>query len=58
MLSKLDLISLLDSMTFGVLFVDKARRVIAINRFLEALTGYSREEVSGFMVKISFVVIC
>jgi PAS domain S-box-containing protein len=47
MLSKLDLISLLDSLTFGVLFVDLARRVIAINRFLEALTGYNREEVIG-----------
>jgi PAS domain S-box-containing protein len=47
LLSKLDLISLLDSMTFGVLFVDPTRRVIAINRFLEALTGYNREEVIG-----------
>ena len=47
LLGKLDLINLLDSMTFGVLFVDPARRVIAINRFLEALTGYNREEVLG-----------
>jgi len=47
LLSKLDLISLLDSMTLGVLFVDPARRVIAMNRFLEALTGYNREEVVG-----------
>ena len=47
LLSKLDLISLLASMTFGVLFVDPTRRVIAINRFLEALTGYNREEVIG-----------
>jgi len=47
LLSKLDIISLLDSMTFGVLFLDPARRVIAINRFLEALTGYDREEVLG-----------
>jgi len=41
LLSQLDLISLLDSMTLGVLFMDPARRVIAINRFLEALTGYN-----------------
>ena len=47
LLGKLDIISLLDSMTFGMLFVDSARRVIAINRFLEALTGYNREEVLG-----------
>ena len=47
LLSQLDLISLLDSMTLGVLFMDPARRVIAINRFLEALTGYNREEVVG-----------
>jgi len=47
LLSKLDLISLFDSMTFGVLFVDLTRRVIAMNRFLEALTGYNREEVIG-----------
>jgi PAS domain S-box-containing protein len=47
LLSRLDVISLLDSMILGVLFVDQARRVITINRFLEALTGYSREEVVG-----------
>jgi PAS domain S-box-containing protein len=47
LLNQLDLISLFDSMTFGVLFIDPARRVIAINRFLEALTGYNREEVFG-----------
>ena len=47
LLNKLDLGSLLDSMALGVLFVDRARRVITINRFLEALTGYNREEVLG-----------
>ena len=47
LLNKLDLISLCDAMTFGVLFVDPARRVIAVNRFLEALTGYNREAVIG-----------
>jgi len=47
LLSQLDLISLLDSMILGLLFVDKGRRVITINRFLEALTGYNREEVIG-----------
>ena len=45
--SRLDLISLFDSMTFGLLFMDSARRVITINRFLEALTGYNREEIVG-----------
>jgi len=47
LLRQLDVTSLLDSMTWGVLFVDPARRVIVINRFLEALTGYNREEVFG-----------
>ncbi len=47
LLGKLDLISILDSMTFGVLFLDPARRVMAMNRFLEAMTGYNREEVLG-----------
>ena len=47
LLSQLDLISLVDSMTWGMLFVDPARRVITINRYLEALTGYSRQEVVG-----------
>ena len=47
LLGQLDLINLFDSMTFGVLLIDPDRRVIAINRFLEALTGYTREEVIG-----------
>lgn len=47
LLNKLDLVNLLDSMTMGILFINPSRRVIAINRFLEALTGYSREEVAG-----------
>ena len=47
LLSQLDLIGLLDSMMLGLLFVDKGRRVITINRFLAALTGYNREEVVG-----------
>ena len=47
LLNRLDLAGLLDSMTLGVLFVDHDRRVIALNRYLEALTGYSREEVIG-----------
>ena len=47
LLSQLDLISLFDSMTFGMLFIDPDRRVIAINRYLEALTGYGREDVFG-----------
>ncbi|MBW2471059.1 MAG: sigma 54-interacting transcriptional regulator [Deltaproteobacteria bacterium] len=47
LLNQLDLAGLLDSMTLGVLFVDSARRVLIINRFLEALTGYTREEVVG-----------
>ena len=47
LLNKLDIGSLLDSMALGVLFVDQTRRVITINRFLEALSGYNREEVVG-----------
>jgi PAS domain S-box-containing protein len=47
LLNQLDLSSLLDSMTLGVLLVDSARRVLSVNRFLEALTGYNREEVVG-----------
>lgn len=47
LLCQLDVTNLLDSMTWGVLFMDNARRVLAINRFLEALTGYDRDEVIG-----------
>ena len=47
LLNRLDLAGLLDSMTLGVLLIDLDRRVIALNRFLEALTGYTREEVTG-----------
>jgi len=46
-LCQLDLDGLLDSMTFGVLFVDPERRILTLNRFFEALTGHSREEVIG-----------
>ena len=48
-LKKLDIVNFFDSLTFGVLFVDLDHRVIAINRFLEALTGYNREEVKGVL---------
>jgi PAS domain S-box-containing protein len=34
-------------MTLGVLFIDVERRILTLNRFFEALTGYSREEVIG-----------
>jgi PAS domain S-box-containing protein len=47
LLSHFDILSLLDTMTLGILFVDPTRRVIALNRYLEALTGCSREEVIG-----------
>jgi len=47
LLGQLDVLSLLDAMTLGMLFVDPARRVITMNRYLEALTGCSREEVIG-----------
>jgi transcriptional regulator with PAS, ATPase and Fis domain len=49
LLDQLDVLSLLDAMTLGMLFVDPARRVIAINRYLEALTGCNREEVTGVL---------
>jgi two-component system response regulator AtoC len=47
LLNQLDLTCLLDTLTFGVIFLDSDRRVIIINRFLEALTGYNREDVVG-----------
>lgn len=49
LLKKLDIFSLLNPMTLGILFVDQGRRVIAINSFLEALTGYNLEEVAGVL---------
>jgi len=45
--SKLDVISFLDTMTLGVLFVNPTGRVLLINRYLEALTGYNREDIVG-----------
>ena len=47
LISSLNVTSFLDSLTLGVIFLDPDRRVIIINRFLEALTGYNREEVVG-----------
>jgi PAS domain S-box-containing protein len=47
LLQQLDVLGFLDTMTLGVLFMDSTLRVIAVNRFLEAMTGYSREDVAG-----------
>lgn len=47
LISQLDFLSLIDTLPHGMLLMDTSHRVIAINRFLEALTGYAREEVHG-----------
>ena len=47
LLGQLDLFGLLDAMMLGLLFVDRERRVITINRYLAAMTGYTREEAVG-----------
>lgn len=42
-----DLPALLDGLPMGVVLLDDAGRVLMLNKALEALTGYSREEVRG-----------
>jgi PAS domain S-box-containing protein len=42
-----DLPSLLDGLPVGVALLDDAGRVLMLNKALEALTGYSRDEVRG-----------
>ncbi|MBU1404459.1 MAG: sigma 54-interacting transcriptional regulator [Proteobacteria bacterium] len=42
-----DLIEILNGVPHGIALVDQDLRIIMMNRFLEALTGYSGEEVRG-----------
>ena len=42
-----DLIDILNGVPHGIALVDQDFRIIMMNRFLEALTGYSGEEASG-----------
>lgn len=42
-----DLPGLLDGLPVGVVLLDDAGRVLMLNKALEALTGYSRDEVRG-----------
>jgi len=42
-----DLIDILNGVPHGIALVDQDLRIIMMNRFLEALTGYSGEEASG-----------
>ncbi|MFH1021469.1 MAG: sigma 54-interacting transcriptional regulator [Pseudomonadota bacterium] len=42
-----DLIDILNGVPHGIAIVDPDLRIILMNRFLEALTGYSGEEVRG-----------
>ena len=42
-----DLPALLDGLPMGVVLLDDTGRVLMLNKALEALTGYSREEVRG-----------
>ncbi len=42
-----DLPALLDGLPMGVVLLDDEGRVLMLNKALEALTGYSREEVRG-----------
>ncbi len=42
-----DLLDILNGVPHGIALVDQDLRIIMMNRFLEALTGYSAEEVCG-----------
>jgi PAS domain-containing protein len=42
-----DLPALLDGLPVGVVLLDDEGRVLMLNKALEALTGYSRDEVRG-----------
>lgn len=46
-LQQTDIKALLDSLPLGVALLDPDNRVITLNRYLEALTGYNRAEASG-----------
>jgi len=44
---KADLLRVLDGIPHGIAIIDKQQRLLGLNRFLGALTGYNSEEVRG-----------
>ncbi|MBW1719293.1 MAG: sigma 54-interacting transcriptional regulator [Deltaproteobacteria bacterium] len=44
---KADLLHVLDGVPHGIAVLDKQQRLLGLNRFLGALTGYNSEEVQG-----------
>lgn len=44
---KADLLHVLDGIPHGIAVIDKQQRLLGLNRFLGALTGYNSEEVQG-----------
>jgi PAS domain S-box-containing protein len=44
---KADLLRVLDGVPHGIAVIDKQQRLLGLNRFLGALTGYNSEEVQG-----------
>ncbi|HBI15249.1 MAG TPA: sigma-54-dependent Fis family transcriptional regulator [Desulfobulbaceae bacterium] len=52
--AEFDIVNLIDAVPHGVMLLDHRRRVITLNRFLEALIGYSRDDVAG--VKGEYVI--
>jgi PAS domain S-box-containing protein len=47
LLQRIDVFELFDHLTVGILLMDSSRRVITINRYLEAVTGYRRQDIEG-----------
>ncbi len=47
LLKKIDFINFIDSIPHGVLLLDGSQKIIAMNRVLEAYTGFDKSEVIG-----------
>jgi PAS domain S-box-containing protein len=47
LLQRIDACEVFDLLTVGILLMDPTRRVITINRYLEAITGYRRQDIEG-----------
>jgi len=52
--TRYDVASLIDAVPHGVMLLDSRQQVITVNRFLEALIGYNRDDVTG--VKGEYVI--
>jgi PAS domain S-box-containing protein len=52
--AEFDIVTLIDAVPHGVMLLDSELRVITLNRFLEGLVGYSRDDVAG--VKGEYVI--